>query len=169
MYRVEPDESVPVTVTLNGRKVTALVRPRVHLADFLRHTLHAYGTHVGCEHGVCGACTVLLDGRPTRSCLVYAVQVDGMVVDTVEGLAQADGTLSPLQVALSRQHGLQCGFCTAGVLMSSTQFLKEHPQPTEDEIREMLSGHICRCTGYYPIISAIKEVSTPHEKKGSGK
>jgi 2-furoyl-CoA dehydrogenase 2Fe-2S iron sulfur subunit len=128
------------------------------LVDFIRHELGALGTHVGCEHGVCGACTVSIDGRPTRSCLVYAVQADGTAITTVEGLS-VDGKLNALQAAFTRHHALQCGFCTAGILMSATLFLQQCPHPTEDEVRHMLSGHICRCTGYHGMVHAILEVA----------
>jgi 2-furoyl-CoA dehydrogenase 2Fe-2S iron sulfur subunit len=136
------------------------------LTDFLREELGATGTHVGCEHGVCGACTVRIDGVACRACLTLAVQVDGRQVDTVEGLAQADGTLNDLQQAFKRHHALQCGFCTAGILMSCAHWLErldaagaEAPEPGETEVREMLSGHICRCTGYTPIVAAVLEVA----------
>ncbi len=121
--------------------------------------LHAHGTHVGCEHGICGACTILLEGRAVRSCLLYAVQVDGCRVETVEGLSRNAGELNDLQEAFRRHHALQCGFCTAGILISATQFLAEHAQPTEHEVREMLSGHICRCTGYHGIVEAILDTA----------
>jgi 2-furoyl-CoA dehydrogenase 2Fe-2S iron sulfur subunit len=136
------------------------------LTDFLREELGATGTHVGCEHGVCGACTVRIDGVACRACLTLAVQVDGRQVDTVEGLAQADGTLNDLQQAFKRHHALQCGFCTAGILMSCAHWLErleaagaEASEPGEVEVREMLSGHICRCTGYTPIVAAVLEVA----------
>jgi carbon-monoxide dehydrogenase small subunit len=131
------------------------VEARRSLADFLREDLALTGTHVGCEHGVCGACTVLLDGAPVRSCLLLAVQADGAEVKTVEGLAPPDGGLHPLQAAFQAHHGLQCGFCTPGILMSAQAFLDEHPAPTAIEIREMLAGHLCRCTGYEAIVAAI--------------
>jgi 2-furoyl-CoA dehydrogenase 2Fe-2S iron sulfur subunit len=126
----------------------------MQLADFLRHVLHAPGTHVGCEHGICGACTVLLDGVPARSCLTLAVQADGCSVETVEGLAK-DSALNGLQRAFARHGALQCGFCTPGILMSATRFLEEIPNPGEAQVRDMLSGHICRCTGYQSIVDAI--------------
>jgi 2-furoyl-CoA dehydrogenase 2Fe-2S iron sulfur subunit len=133
------------------------------LSDYLRHELGLTGTHVGCEHGVCGACTVRLDGVACRSCLTLAVQADGRRVDTVEGLAGEDGVLSELQAAFKRHHALQCGFCTAGILMSSADWLErlraQGRRPTEQEVREMLSGHLCRCTGYTPIVSALMEVA----------
>lgn len=129
------------------------------LVDFIRHKLKAYGTHVGCEHGVCGACTISFNGRPTRSCLVYAVQAEGATIETIEGLAGQSGELGPLQAAFTKHHALQCGFCTAGILISANLFLRENADPTADDVRQMLSGHICRCTGYYPIIAAIMDAS----------
>jgi 2-furoyl-CoA dehydrogenase 2Fe-2S iron sulfur subunit len=127
------------------------------LSDFLRHSLGATGTHVGCEHGVCGCCTVMLDGTAVRSCLTLAVQAEGREVKTVESLAAADGKLNALQQAFQNNHALQCGFCTPGILMSFTDYLSRHPKPSEDELREVLSGHICRCTGYAGIMAALKE------------
>jgi len=125
------------------------------LSDFLRHELRLAGTHVGCEHGVCGACTILLDGLPMRSCLMFAVQANGCELLTVEGLATASGDLSPLQRAMHEHHGLQCGYCTPGILMTMTAFLKENPAPSENEVREALSGNLCRCTGYQNIVDAV--------------
>jgi 2-furoyl-CoA dehydrogenase 2Fe-2S iron sulfur subunit len=156
--RIAADEKTRVAFRLNGRPREGYAEPRMLLADFIRHELGAFGTHVGCEHGVCGACTVSIDGRPARSCLVYAVQVDGTSVTTVEGLS-ADGNLTALQSAFTRHHALQCGFCTAGILISATLFLEQNPHPTEDEVRHMLSGHICRCTAYNGMVQAILEVS----------
>jgi carbon-monoxide dehydrogenase small subunit/2-furoyl-CoA dehydrogenase 2Fe-2S iron sulfur subunit len=148
-----------VEVTVNGRRYREPVaEPRLLLSDFLRHTLGQTGTHVGCEHGVCGACTVLLDGVAIRSCLLLAVQADGREVTTVEGLA-GDGELTPLQAAFRECHALQCGFCTPGILMAATDFLASHPRPSREEIAEMLSGHLCRCTGYAPIVEAIWRAS----------
>ncbi len=144
-----------ITFTLNGRPLSVQAEPRMQVADLLRHALHQTGTHVGCEHGICGACTILLDGRAVRSCLLFAAQIDGTSIVTVEGLAQPDGELNDLQRSFRRHHALQCGFCTAGILVSATQFLTEHPNPSEPEVREMLSGHLCRCTGYVPIVDAI--------------
>ena len=158
MLRLKPDARHRVTMTVNGKRHSGFAEPRTLLADFLRHELKLYGTHVGCEHGVCGACTVVIDGRAVRSCLRYAVQADGADIRTVEGLADRD-TLNPLQAAFTRHGALQCGFCTAGILMSATQYLKEHPKPTEAEVRDMLGGHICRCTGYEQIVRAILEVA----------
>jgi carbon-monoxide dehydrogenase small subunit len=125
------------------------------LSDFLRHELRLAGTHVGCEHGVCGACTILLDGSPIRSCLMLAVQANGRELSTVEGLANNDGDLHPIQQAMHDHHGLQCGYCTPGILMTMAAYLKENPQPSEDEVREALSGNLCRCTGYQNIVDAM--------------
>jgi 2-furoyl-CoA dehydrogenase 2Fe-2S iron sulfur subunit len=147
-----------IAVTVNGRSFDEVVEPRLLLSDFLRHTLGLTGTHVGCEHGVCGACTILHDGRAVRSCTQYAVQAEGADITTVEGLAEG-GALNPLQQAFRRRHALQCGFCTAGILMSATHFLKKNPRPTEAEVRDMLSGHICRCTGYAAIVAAILDAA----------
>ena len=159
MRRLKRDEKVRVALTLNGRKLSAEAEPRMLLTDFIRHALGATGTHVGCEHGVCGSCTVLIDGVAQRSCLTLAVQAEGRDVRTVESLAAADGTLNALQAAFRNNHALQCGFCTPGILMSFTDFLARNPHPTEGEIREVLSGHLCRCTGYANIVAAIKEVA----------
>jgi 2-furoyl-CoA dehydrogenase 2Fe-2S iron sulfur subunit len=149
---------IEISVRVNGRDVRETVEPRLLLSDFLRHRLGLTGTHVGCEHGVCGACTVQLDGSAVRSCLLLAVQVDGSEVRTVEALANGDG-LSPLQDAFHRHHALQCGFCTPGILMAADELLARPVTPTRDEIVELLSGHLCRCTGYRPIIDAIAEVA----------
>jgi len=143
-----------IAVTVNGVRATADVEPRLLLSDFLRHDLGLTGTHVGCEHGVCGACTVLLDGEAVRSCLVFAVQTDGHDVTTVEGLA-GDGALHPLQAAFHEAHALQCGFCTPGFLMTLVPFLRDCPHPTDGQIREALSGNLCRCTGYANIVNAV--------------
>lgn len=158
MKRLNGNTSHPVQVRVNGRERTALAAPRLLLSDFLRHELGLTGTHVGCEHGVCGACTVLINGRAARACLTLAVQVDGAEVETVEHLAK-DGLLNDLQQAFRRHHALQCGFCTAGILMSCMDFLARHPQPTENEVRDMLTGHLCRCTGYTGIVRAVLEVA----------
>jgi 2-furoyl-CoA dehydrogenase 2Fe-2S iron sulfur subunit len=157
MRRVSKDGKVRIGLTLNGRKVSAETESRTLLSDFLRHSLGATGTHVGCEHGVCGCCTVMLDGTAVRSCLTLAVQAEGREVKTVESLAAADGKLNALQQAFQNNHALQCGFCTPGILMSFTDYLSRHPKPSEDELREVLSGHICRCTGYAGIMAALKE------------
>ena len=147
---------VVVTVRVNGEERKALVEPRLTLADFLRQECGLTGTHLACEHGVCGACTVLLDGRAVRSCLLFAVQAEGAEVTTVEGLTPADGSLSPVQEAFRDAHGLQCGFCTPGFIVSVTAFLQENPKPTDEEIRDALSGNLCRCTGYQGIIKAVR-------------
>jgi len=144
-----------IEVTVNGRVRRAAVEPRLTLADFLRERCQLTGTHLGCEHGVCGACTVLLDGQAVRGCLVFAVQADGGEVTTVEGIAAADGTLSVVQQAFREHHGLQCGFCTPGFVVSVTAFLRDNPSPTDEEIREALSGNLCRCTGYQGILAAV--------------
>ena len=145
---------VSVSLTVNGSAVSRTVEPRLLLSDFLRHDLGLTGTHVGCEHGVCGACTVLLDGDAVRSCLLFAVQAEGHAVETVEGLA-TNGDLHPLQAAFHATHALQCGFCTPGFLMTLVPFLREHPHPDEGEIRQALSGNLCRCTGYKNIVDAV--------------
>jgi 2-furoyl-CoA dehydrogenase 2Fe-2S iron sulfur subunit len=157
MRRVNKDQTVRIGLTLYGRKVSAETEPRMLLSDFLRHSLAATGTHVGCEHGVCGCCTVLIDGTAVRSCLTLAMQAEGKDVKTVESLAGADGKLNKLQQAFQNNHALRCGFCTPGILMSFTDFLARNPKPTEDELREVLSGHICRCTGYAGIMAALME------------
>ena len=152
------DQQLTIGVTVNGVRHERAVEPRLLLSDFLRHELGLTGTHVGCEHGVCGACTVLLDGDAVRSCLILAVQADGHELVTVEGLAPPGGgdALHPLQAAFREAHGLQCGFCTPGFLMTLVPFLREHPHPSEPEIREALSGHLCRCTGYQGIVAAVR-------------
>jgi aerobic-type carbon monoxide dehydrogenase small subunit (CoxS/CutS family) len=147
-----------VEVTVNGRAYREGVEPRLLLSDFLRHTLGLTGTHVGCEHGVCGACTIRLDGAAVRSCLLLAVQADGCTSETVEGLA-ANGELHPLQEAFREHHALQCGFCTSGILMAAANLLEQDGTPTRSEIVDMLSGHLCRCTGYEPIVDAIAQVA----------
>lgn len=159
MPRLTATQRHSVRFQLNGRPVEGAAEPRMQLADFLRHELGATGTHVGCEHGICGACTVTVDGMLTRSCLTLAVQVDGCDVRTVEGLAPEQGRLSILQAAFRRHHGLQCGFCTPGILMSLDRYLRSNPKPTEDQLRELLSGHLCRCTGYTPIIRAAMDAA----------
>ena len=143
-----------VTTKVNGKAYKRVVEPRMLLRDFLRHELGLTGTHVGCEHGVCGACTVLVDGQPMRSCLMFAPQAEGREVTTVEGLANGDA-LNPLQQAFQDAHGLQCGFCTPGILTTLTAYLKDHPNPDENEIRKALSGNLCRCTGYQHIVDAV--------------
>ena len=152
---------VPVELTVNGEVRSAAVPARLTLADFLRERCHLTGSHLGCEHGVCGACTVLLDGDPVRACLMFAVQADGREVTTVEGLGAPDGGLSPVQEAFRACHGLQCGFCTPGFVVTVTAMLRDNPSPTEDEIRVGLSGNLCRCTGYQGIIRAVQQAATP--------
>ncbi len=146
----------PVTVTVNEKEYKREVEARLLLSDFLRHDLGLSGTHVGCEHGVCGACTILFDGESVRSCLMFAVQADGHALITVEGLAKDKDNLHPLQQSFWEAHGLQCGYCTPGILMSMIPFLQKNPNPTEDEIRQALSGNLCRCTGYQHIVDAVK-------------
>jgi len=151
----------PITVTVNERVYRRDVEPRLLLSDFLRHELGLTGTHVGCEHGVCGACTILFDGQSMRSCLLFAVQANGHTITTVEGLCSPhlggmEGGLHPIQQAFWEAHGLQCGYCTPGILMTLVPFLKQSPNPTEDEIRHALSGNLCRCTGYQHIVDAVK-------------
>ena len=158
MSTLNRDALHPVSFELNGRPVRHHAAPRMLLSDFLRHVAGATGTHVGCEHGVCGACTVRVDGRLARSCLMLAVQVDGTSVETVEGLTDATGPLSDLQAAFRRHHALQCGYCTPGILMSLDDYLTRHPDADEAGIRDLLSGHLCRCTGYTPIVAAALEV-----------
>lgn len=148
---------IPISVTVNGTEYRRTVEPRLLLSDFLRHDLQLTGTRVGCEHGVCGACTVLMNGEAVRSCLIFAVQADGHELLTVEGLTAGAGEeLHPLQRAFCETHALQCGFCTPGFLMTLVPFLKEHPNPSEQEIREALSGNLCRCTGYENIVAAVR-------------
>jgi len=159
MRRVNKDQKVRIGLTLNGRKMAAETEPRTLLSDFLRHSLGATGTHVGCEHGVCGCCTVQIDGAAARSCLTLAIQAEGRDVKTVESLAEPGGKLNKLQQAFQDHHALQCGFCTPGILMSFTDFLSRNPKPTEEELREVLSGHICRCTGYAGIMAALKQAA----------
>lgn len=148
-----------IRLSVNGEAREAEVEERLLLADFLRHTLGLTGTHLGCEHGVCGACTVLLDGEPIRSCLTFAVQAEGHEIETVEGLSAAGQALDPVQEAFHQCHALQCGFCTPGFLMTVTAFLRENPQPGEDEIVEALSGNLCRCTGYRNIVAAVRQAA----------
>ncbi len=148
--------TVAVTMTINGVSHSGVVEPRRTLADFLRADCGLTGTHLGCEHGVCGACSVLVDGEAVRSCLMFAVQADGSEVTTVEGLAGDSDHLHPVQEAFRETHGLQCGFCTPGFVISVTAFLAEHPNPSDDQIREGLSGNLCRCTGYQGILRAVR-------------
>ena len=155
-----------VTFTLDGRDVRGLAEPRMLLSDFLRQELGRPEVHVGCEHGVCGACTVLIDGEPARSCLTFAVQAMGRRVETVRSLVAENGALNDLQQAFRRHHGLQCGYCTPGILLSAEAFLKQAPEPSEKDVREMLSGHICRCTGYVGMVDAILETSKQRASAG---
>jgi carbon-monoxide dehydrogenase small subunit len=150
---------VSVRLTVNGVDRTATVEPRLTLADLLREQFHLTGTHLGCEHGVCGACTVLVDGEAVRSCLMFAVQAEGTEVTTIEGIGPPDGGLSPVQEAFRDCHGLQCGFCTPGFVVSVTAFLRDHPNPTDQEIRQALSGNLCRCTGYQGIVRAVQQAA----------
>ncbi len=149
-------EESNIAVTVNGNHYERRVPVRLLLSDFLRHELHLTGTHLGCEHGVCGCCTVLLNGEAVRSCLMFAAQVDGMVVTTIEGLAGTNSDLHPIQQAFQEKHGLQCGFCTPGFIMSIHAMLHENPDPSDEEIRQGLSGNICRCTGYQNIVESVK-------------
>jgi aerobic-type carbon monoxide dehydrogenase small subunit (CoxS/CutS family) len=157
-------DKLPVSMTVNGKPVTATLAPRVSLADFLRDELRLTGTHLGCEHGVCGACTVIVDGASVRSCLLFAVQLEGAHVTTVEGLTPADA-LSDLQRAFQEHHALQCGFCTPGFVTTAHAFLQENPNPTADEVRSAVSGNLCRCTGYVGIVEAI--LATAQARSGS--
>ncbi len=157
-----------VKLTVNGKEYESLVEVRKTLADFLRDELDLTGTHLGCEHGVCGACTILFNGDSVRSCLMLAVQADGADLTTVEGLAQGED-LHPLQLSFQENHALQCGFCTPGMLMTAYAFLQETPDPTEEQVKEAISGNICRCTGYAPIIQAILQTSKgPGPSEGEG-
>ena len=149
-----------IRVTVNGSSHEREVEGRLHLADFLRHDLELTGTHVGCEHGACGSCTVHVNGEPVRSCLMFAAQADGADIRTVEGLAEADGTMHPLQQAFRSNHGLQCGFCTPGMLMTLAAFLREYPEADEPEIRDAISGNLCRCTGYQTIVEAALQAAS---------
>jgi 2-furoyl-CoA dehydrogenase 2Fe-2S iron sulfur subunit len=159
MSRLPAGQRHAVRFTLNGKPCTGEAEPRMLLTDFLRHQIGATGTHVGCEHGVCGACTVDIDGKPARACLTLAVQIDGSALRTVESLAPSADRLGILQAAFKRNHALQCGFCTAGILMSLDCFLRENPRPGEAAIRDLLTGHLCRCTGYTPIVRAALEAA----------
>src|SRR5262245_46586600 len=147
-------EKRTVTLTVNGKRYSAEAEVRLTLADFIRHTLGLTGTHLGCEHGVCGACTVLLDGRSARSCLMLGIQADGHEITTIEGLAKGD-ELHPLQDEFSKHSALQCGYCTPGMILTALELLRDTPAPTERDVREALSGNLCRCTGYQPIVAAV--------------
>jgi 2-furoyl-CoA dehydrogenase 2Fe-2S iron sulfur subunit len=159
MKTYRKNEVVRIALTLNGQQKSGIAEARTLLSDFLRHELGATGTHVGCEHGVCGACTVRIDGVAARACMTLAVQAEGRELDTVEGLNRGQDDLSDLQEAFRRNHALQCGFCTAGILMSCADYLQRKPDPSETEVREMLSGHLCRCTGYTNIVKAVLETA----------
>ncbi len=152
-------DKLQVSLQINGALVQKQVEPRLLLVDFIRQEAGLTGTHVGCEHGVCGACTVLFDGAPVRSCIMFAVQADGHEITTVEGLAQSDSELHPIQQGFWEAHGLQCGFCTPGFLMTLVPFLETNPDPTEAEIREAISGNLCRCTGYQHIVQAVQKAA----------
>mgnify|MGYP002631236523 FL=1 len=154
-----------ISFTLNGETVSGSAEPRMLLTDFLNYELGLTGNHVGCEHGVCGACTLLIDDNPERGCLTFAVQVDGRDVKTVESLAGREGDLNDLQLAFRKHHALQCGYCTPGVLMSLTAYLEHTPEPNEEELRDMLSGHICRCTGYVGMVKAALDVVEQRKAK----
>jgi 2-furoyl-CoA dehydrogenase 2Fe-2S iron sulfur subunit len=166
MSRLRAGRRHAVQFSLNGEPRVGEAEPRLLLTDFLRHQIGATGTHVGCEHGVCGACTVGIDGKPARACLTLAVQIDGCEVRTVEGLAPSADRLGILQAAFKRNHALQCGFCTAGILMSLDCFLREHPRPDEESICDLLCGHLCRCTGYTPIVRAAIEAAAELADQG---
>ena len=155
---------ISISVSVNGKNEVAEVEPRLLLADFLRETLDLTGTHVGCEHGICGACTVLMNGDSVRSCLTFAVQADGATIETVESLGDID-ELSPLQEAFREHHALQCGFCTPGMLMTATDMLRKYPLVTDDDIRDGLSGNICRCTGYQNIVAAVRSAADKRDDK----
>jgi carbon-monoxide dehydrogenase small subunit len=155
-----------VTITVNGERHEVVVEARRTLSDVLRHDLGYTGTHVGCEHGICGACTVLVDGQPTRACLVFGVQADDLEVETVEGLSDGE-QLNALQEAFSERHGLQCGFCTPGFLMLATALLRENPDPSEQEIRDAMASNLCRCTGYQGILEAVRDAADAQAGRGS--
>lgn len=159
MTKLSKDQKHRITFTLNGRQVVGYAEPRMLLSDFLRQEMALTGVHVGCEHGVCGACTIRVNGDVARSCMMLAVAIEGKSVNTVESLAGENEELSALQKAFKKHHGLQCGYCTPGILMSASAFLEENKNPTEVEVREMLSGHICRCTGYVGMTKAILEAA----------
>src|SRR5215469_7026845 len=159
MTRLSSEQRHRIRFTLNGERIDRVCEPRMLLTDFIRHEIGATGTHVGCEHGVCGACTVEIDGRAARACLTLAVQAEGYEIRTVESLADKQGRLGVLQLAFRRNHALQCGFCTAGILMSLDALITRHPAADEAEIRDVLTGHLCRCTGYAPIVKAALEAA----------
>lgn len=161
------NDSHRISTTVNGEPHESDVDSRLSLADYLRHRLRLTGTHVGCEHGVCGACTVHLDGAAVRSCLMLAVQADGHAIDTVEGMSARDGELTPLQESFARHHALQCGFCTSGFLMSAAEALREGPVDTPQRAREVLSGNLCRCTGYAGLVEAVLDASAQEAQERS--
>ncbi len=163
MPKLERGARHPVRLTLNGQDTVGHAEPRMLLSDFLVHEIGLTSVHVGCEHGVCGACTVRIDGCIARACLTLAVQAEGRHVQTAEGLASATGELNDLQLAFRRHHGLQCGYCTPGILMSLSAYLEEDPAPSEDALRDMLSGHLCRCTGYVNIVRAVMDLVSTAE------
>jgi len=160
------DDRVPLSLRVNGETHRVFAEPRRLLSDVLREDCALTGTHVGCEHGVCGACTILFDGAPARSCLIYAVQAEGHELTTIEAFA-ADGTLSPVQQALHEEHGLQCGFCTPGIVVTMEAWLKDNPDPTDADIREALSGNLCRCTGYHNIVAAVAKAARRLREKAA--
>ncbi|MBO32019.1 MAG: (2Fe-2S)-binding protein [Rhodospirillaceae bacterium] len=158
MTQLSQESKHKITMTLNGREQSGYAEPRMLLSDYLRQEMALQGVHVACEHGVCGACTVRINGKAVRSCLTFAVQADGANVETAEGLASSEGELNDLQKAFRKHHGLQCGFCTPGILMSVEAYLEVNPKPNEEEVRDMLSGHLCRCTGYTGMVRAVLDV-----------
>ena len=163
MPQLNRDDEHKITLTLNGRVVSGRAEPRMLLSDFLRQNLHTNSVHVGCEHGVCGACTIRVDGKAVRACLIFAVQAEGCTIDTASGLADDNGELNALQTAFKKYHALQCGYCTPGILMSVTDFLERTPNPSEEQVEDLISGHICRCTGYVGIKKAVMEVASGSE------
>lgn len=165
MPQLNSDGRRSVSFILNGKPVIGYAEPRMLLTDFLRQELGQTEVHVGCEHGVCGACTIRMDGKPARACLTFAVQAEGHRIDTVRSLADTEGTLNDLQLAFRRHHALQCGYCTPGILMSVTAFLEVNPNPNEEEVRDMLSGHLCRCTGYVGMVHGVLDVVKSRQKK----
>ena len=158
-------EAKSVSLVVNDETYEVTLDPRRLLSDVLREDLHLTGTHVGCEHGVCGACTILIDGHPARSCLTFAVQMEGHEITTIEAVSNG-AELNPLQQALHQEHGLQCGFCTAGIIMTFEAYLKDNPDPSEAEIRDVLSGNLCRCTGYQNIVSAVSKAASVMRERG---
>jgi carbon-monoxide dehydrogenase small subunit len=167
MLEAKANDQVTIRFRLNGREVSGTAEPRMQLADFIRQVLRQTGTHVGCEHGVCGACTIMLDGRAVRSCTLYAVQAEGAKVVTVEGLSQDEG-LTPLQASFRKHHALQCGFCTPGMITTAHALLSEEPDCDADRVREVLSGNICRCTGYISIVEAVLDARAAYKDAGGG-